>query len=301
MELAPGSRGDEIVGAPRPAKNIVWLASYPKSGNTWLRVFLTNLLGDHREPADINELDVVTIASSRRAFDAAVGLEAGDLTADEAERLRPRVYEAWAAASPEAVQFHKIHDAYGYTASDEPLISVAATRGAVYLVRNPLDVCASYAHHNGVTAAVAAAALCDPGHALSDNPRRLHRQLGQRLSTWGDHVRSWMRAVEIPVHLVRYEDMKARPLETFTAVVRFAGLPHDRAAIQRAIDLSTFERLREQEAAHGFRERSLRAESFFRRGEVGSWREALTDDQVERIVACNGDVMRELGYAIEQV
>jgi aryl sulfotransferase len=66
---------------------IIWLASYPKSGNTWLRVFLTNYLRDGDQPADLNDLDGGPIASARLAFEEAVGVEASDLTQAEIERL----------------------------------------------------------------------------------------------------------------------------------------------------------------------------------------------------------------------
>lgn len=73
-------------------KNIVWLASYPKSGNTWVRVFLTNLLRDSDCPADINQLEMTPIASNRSVFDDVVGMKAADLSYDEVDRLRPEVY-----------------------------------------------------------------------------------------------------------------------------------------------------------------------------------------------------------------
>ena len=44
---------------------IVWLASYPKSGNTWTRAFLTAYLGDEDQAVDINDLEGGPIASSR--------------------------------------------------------------------------------------------------------------------------------------------------------------------------------------------------------------------------------------------
>ncbi len=77
------------------ARRIVWLASYPKSGNTWMRAFLSNYLADGDKPVDINSLDTGgPIASARTIFDEAVGVEASDLTQDEIERYRPRVYRA---------------------------------------------------------------------------------------------------------------------------------------------------------------------------------------------------------------
>ncbi|NOZ51459.1 MAG: sulfotransferase domain-containing protein, partial [Chloroflexi bacterium] len=80
---------------------IIWLASYPKSGNTWMRVFLTNYLRDSDEPAEINNLDGGPIASARDIFDRVIGVESSDLTAEEIDRFRPAVYEQVAAESDE--------------------------------------------------------------------------------------------------------------------------------------------------------------------------------------------------------
>src|ERR1035438_8198169 len=64
---------------------IVWLASYPKSGNTWLRVFLSNFLRPNAVPADINELEFGVGAHDRALFDSALGVESADLTEEEIE------------------------------------------------------------------------------------------------------------------------------------------------------------------------------------------------------------------------
>src|ERR1051325_10793236 len=72
-------------------RRFVWLASYPKSGNTWLRVFLANLIRGGNEPVDINQLDVLS-ASDRSLFDASTGLASSELTRAEIARLRPGVF-----------------------------------------------------------------------------------------------------------------------------------------------------------------------------------------------------------------
>ena len=73
--------------------SIVWLASYPKSGNTWLRAVLTNYLRDDREPASINALVGGPVASDRETFSEIVGLDSSDLTPEEILRHRPLFHE----------------------------------------------------------------------------------------------------------------------------------------------------------------------------------------------------------------
>jgi aryl sulfotransferase len=277
-------------------RRIVWLDSYPKSGNTWMRAFLTNFLLDGDEPADINRLQTGgPIASAREAFDEAVGVEASDLTPEEIERYRPAVYVQMAQQSRETI-YLKIHDAFTYTASGYPLVAKEATRGVLYLIRNPLDVAVSFAHHAESPVERTIAAMGDENYAFVDRPDHLYSQLRQRLLTWSGHVLSWVDEPGLDVHVVRYEDMVACPGETFAGVVRFAGLPEDPARIEKAIAFSSFDVLRQQEQEHGFSEKMPRSESFFRQGRTGSWRDALTGEQAARIIADHNAVMRRFGY-----
>jgi hypothetical protein len=274
---------------------IFWLASYPKSGNTWMQVLLTNYLRRAEQPADINSLDSGPIAGARRVFDDHVGIEASDLTQDEIERYRPMVYEQMSDQATEPL-FLKVHDAFTYTRYGYPLISKAATAGVIYLLRNPLDVAVSYAHHDATSIERMVHKMADPDFALVDSPQTLHNQLRQRLLTWGGHVTSWVDEPGLRLHLVRYEDLQADPIAGFTGVVRFCGLDDDAVRIARAVDFSRFERLQQQEAEHGFAVKTPRAASFFRKGISGSWREALTPELVARLIADHQEAMRRFGY-----
>jgi fructose-specific component phosphotransferase system IIB-like protein len=279
---------------------IVWLASYPKSGNTWLRVFLAHLVDDGSAPLTINTIsrdlyDGIGIASDRHAFDQFSGLDASDLLPDEIETLRPRVYEA-AAAQATRQMFVKVHDANLPTVMGEPLISPAATRAAVYIVRNPLDVAVSLAFHSAVDYDIAIARMADPDFCFSDGAGGLPIQLRQRLSSWSGHAASWLDAAGLACQVMRYEDMVARPFETFSRAVRFLDLPADDARIADALEAARFERLRAEEERVGFVERPSKAERFFREGRVGGWRRHLTEAQARRIVADHGAMMRRLDY-----
>ena len=275
--------------------NIYWLASYPKSGNTWTRILLTNYLRNAGEPADINSLDGGPIASARQVFDDHVGIEASDLTQDEIERYRPFVYEQMSAQATEPL-YLKVHDAFTYTRYGYPLISKTATAGVIYLLRNPLDVAVSFAHHSASTVERTVRKMGEPDFAFVDNPQRLHNQLRQRLLTWSGHVTSWVDEPGLRVLAVRYEDMQADTAAVLTAIARFCGLDDDPARIARAVDFSRFERVRKQEAEQGFGEKMPGVESFFRKGMVGSWREELTPEWVDKLIADHGEVMRRFGY-----
>lgn len=273
---------------------IHWLASYPKSGNTWLRAFICNLRADRESPLGINELDSDRIASDRRWIDETLGFSSADLTWDEIEMLRPAVYR-WFMARP-YTGYHKVHDAWTRASDGTPLFDAGGCSGVVYVLRNPLDLAASFANHRGTDVDEAIALMGDPQAALSDMAHQLRRQTRQRLLTWSGHVRSWLDHSGLRCHVLRYEDMLARPQEVFAAAADFLGLPAEPERVARAVRHSSFAELSGQEAAGGFRERPIVAERFFRRGARGGWREELTPEQVARIVDDHGEVMARFGY-----
>jgi hypothetical protein len=278
---------------------IVWLASYPKSGNTWMRVLLTNYLRDANTPADINALDSVPIASARIWFDEWVGIEASALDDATVERLRPAVYRCMARETPQTL-YMKVHDAWRRTESGEPLFPPDVTDRVIYILRDPLDVAASSAHHFNISVAQATEYLCDPAYFLDRSLGETLDQLRQRLGAWSDHARSWLDESELPVHLVRYEDLRRDPERVFSEVVRCCDLPYDADRVRKAVAFSDFRELQRQEREAGFRERpDVATAPFFRQGTSGAWRRELTPELIAQIVATQGDTMRRFGYLDE--
>lgn len=284
----------------------VWLASYPKSGNTWFRMLAAGLAAGEAE-IDINDPpERGGIASSRGSFEAVTLLESGLLTHEEADGLRPQVYESIAKDSEDAGEdaggadrprLLKVHDAYVTTPLGEPLL--AGARGAILVVRDPRDVAPSLANHRRCSVDEAITFMNDPKAAFAATRRAQALQLRQRLLDWSGHAASWLRQSDVPVHLVRYEDLAAAPVETFAAAMAFAGRPVGRAEAERAVALAAFDRLRAQEEAQGFAEwrRQVDGRRFFRRGRSGGWRDELSAHQARRIEAAHADMMRRMGYA----
>src|SRR5690606_20632419 len=114
--------------------------------------------------------------------------------------------------------------------------------------------------------------------------------------SWSLNVESWTARPSPGLHVVRYEDMLAAPLKTFGGIVAFLRLPPDRRRLERAIRHSSFRVLQEQEKRHGFKERSLKSERFFRAGKAGEGRKRLTPEQVEALAAAHRAQMARFGY-----
>jgi hypothetical protein len=272
--------------------NIVWIASYPKSGNTWMRVFIEHLLSGNEE-IDLNHfVHAGYMASSRRLFDRISGIRASDLTRDEIVALRPDVYRCVSRRSSAPV-FIKAHDAY-----EGGLFPADASLGAIHLVRNPLDVTVSYAYHVSPTPDFDAVIerLCSPRNAITTKSNRLGRQLAVRTGDWSSHVRSWTAEFDFPMITLRYEDLLVDPLASFTRAAQLIDPDADGQRIERAVDRCSFDRLRTFERERGFRERGSKSRAFFRSGRSGTWGEHLSSAQVDRVVSAHRATMRRFGY-----
>lgn len=270
---------------------IVWLASYPKSGNTWLRAFLANYTSGDDEAFDINRLPSFSFADMRaEPYERISGQQASSLTGADFNRLRPQVHRhfAKARAGPVFVKTHSVLALMG----NVPTITPDVTAGAVYVVRNPLDVAVSYAAHNGLSIDTAIDLVCLESFQVPPG----NGQVPQFIGDWSAHVRSWRDVRGLPKVVLRYEDMVAHPATAFESVTAFLKLPRDRRKLKRAIRNSAFSTLAAQEATAGFRERPPPAERFFRSGRSGGWRDALTDEQAARILDHHRPMMTELGY-----
>lgn len=270
-------------------KQIVWLASYPKSGNTWFRSFLTALLKE--KEVDLNQMVSDGIFSGKNYMENILDLNSDYLSRQQIESYQRITFSHLSATSKKRL-FIKVHDAFTYSQVDGlPLIPEKPTQMAVYLLRNPLDVVLSLANHIGKSTEKAMGKyIINPFGSLANE------QFYQPLGTWSMHVESWLEKPAFPVHFMRYEDMKAKPFETFKAAVEAIGMEVTDEQIQGAIEATEFEKLQKKEQEKGFKEKAIPTSNFFFKGQVGRWKEELTPAQIERIRTVNEPMMRYFGY-----
>ena len=270
---------------------LLWLASFPKSGNTWVRALLANYVATGASPVPINRLsgfamsDAALATYERVAGRPLAGATIGDLMPFKAAAHR------MLAGDAKTLVFAKTHSALRRIGGT-PTITPAATAGAIYILRNPLDVTLSYSDHYGLSHAQTVEAMASDSLTTVGRADRAPEYLG----SWSEHVRGWTTAPGLKRLTLRYEDLAADAAEGLRRMLNFLRHPVDEDRIARAVAHSSFETLSSQEALTGFAERSKNQKRFFRAGRSGQWRDVLAPDLVAAIVGAHGQVMADFGY-----
>jgi hypothetical protein len=286
-----------IVTNPRNPQGIVWIASYPKSGNTWMRVYLYHLMrlmnGLPRAENDLHALDKSSTYEARLVglFEEMLGKKLATASRYEVALIRPQVHAAIVQRTG-SISLIKTHAALGQLGK-VPTHNLTVSCGTIYIVRDPRDVAISLAAHNGATIDAAITDMATQSYGTQNSDQAAFEIWG----SWSEHTLSWTDKPHEAVLVVRYEDMLADPVPTFTGVAKHLRQKPTPEQIAEAVALSSFDELRDAEIAAGdFRERSERAERFFREGRAGEWREKLKPEQVRRIEDTHRDMMSKFGY-----
>ncbi len=274
-------------------KSIVWLASYPKSGNTWLRVFLANYIINSDKPVPINDVHKIGIGDSNsKAYQMVMKKQFDPTNPQLCAKVRPAVLQGIVNNKAD-VNLVKTHNENG-AAFGTRLVPPELTRSAIYIMRNPLDMILSYANHYNMTIDAAIEGIARKSNTLRGGGESAFQFLG----TWSNHVIGWTKARKFPVLTLRYEDMLANPDEEFARVIEHLGLPIDLERLDRSVKFSEFKELQKQEDETNFVEKSDTQERFFRSGTSGQWKNELTQEQVDQIIRDHGRVMKKYGYEV---
>ena len=273
-----------------------WIASYPKSGNTWVRMFINAYCSHY--PVNLNTaFQFVSTDLPENVF----AMTCATVLTEENCRLQFYVRPAMLI---NAIQLCRCKEVglkthHGcYDVDGMPLIPPRLTVAALYIVRDPRDIAGSFAEHIGKPVDHAIELMGTDMASLNRDGHLCHM-----LGSWSSHVTSWAvnESTSYPTTVVRYEDMLAEPDKTFRAILHAFGFKEiDEQRFAYALEQSSFAVLRQAEARDGFRELA-NGERFFRHGQAGRWRETLTGAQIERIETDHGAVMRRFEYNPECV
>lgn len=272
----------------------IWLASYPRSGNTWARMALYSLTNDGGE-VDFRELGGFgQMAAGREQIDRILEVDTGLMTPREIEELRPEAY-AMLHGEDRASSLTKVHDAWVRTPSGRPVFDRAFTHATLYLIRDPRDVAVSWARFVNWPVERAVAFMCAHDTKLGA-PGEVGTQLEQPIGSWSNHAASWIDESGLDPLVIRYEDQLADPVAALRAMAAHIGWDAPDDAVARAVESTNFDLLAAKEKREGFTEKLAATERFFHTGKSGGWRDALPPDLAARLEREHGAMMERFGY-----
>ena len=284
---------------------IIWLASYPKSGNTWLRFFIISLLMGKKTKLNLQHLKAIIAYPNVSQFE---NLISNFLNLDE-------VAKNWIVSqqilnSDKSLRFLKTHNIFGkykgYSFTDNE-----NTLGIIHVVRDPRNVITSVKNHFSFKNYEHAKEFLFNENkviTLSDQQRQkyLNKQkhpLPQLIGSWKTNYLSW-KNMKKNYLLVKYEDLVKNKNSEFTKIANFLSnltkINFDEDQIKTAIDLSSFDKLDKMEKEHGFAESTSDKDGnknkFFFLGPKNKWQNILEKNICDDIEKEFKSEMKDLGY-----
>jgi hypothetical protein len=270
--------------------NIIWLASYPKSGNVWLQSFLYNLICDARQAPSAETIGgFCTPESAALHFMTLDSQPLGAWTREETAGRRAAAHKAITELRSDNV-FASTRAAL-VESGGAPTITMEHTAGAIYLVRNPLDVAVSLAAQGDRSIDEAILHL-ETEYESENSDQFAYEYQG----SWSTNVLSWTQQRHAGLHLLRYEDMLSVPEQAFGPLASFLGFDTSPERLARAIRFSSFADLAEEEDKSTFTSSSGGVRRVLRVGKSDQWREVLSADQVRRVVDRHDKQMERFNY-----
>lgn len=242
-----------------PDARDVMLVSYPKSGNTWVRALVSQLIG---------------VRHSLREMDHLVP----DIYACRGRVLRK------AHRFPCCGRMIKSHESFRQD-----------YKRVIYLVRDPRDVCVSYYHYLGGILRT----IDTQSTTLNDFVDLFVSGEPDDFGTWGEHTGSWLSAESTDILLIKYEDLLSDATQRLARICTFLCLEQSDSAISAAVESCSIDKLRSKEQRERSRWQEMRkadiSASFFREGGSGS-RGTLDNRSLDKICSEWNDEMKKFGY-----
>jgi hypothetical protein len=270
--------------------NIIWLASYPRSGNVWLQSFLHNLIVDARQAPSPEKISgFCTPESAALHFTTFDSRPLSAWSRDETAARRAEAHQAITELRSDNV-FASTRAALA-SHGGAATIAMEHTAAAIYLVRNPLDVAVSLAASSDATIDEAIIRLGSE-YETENSDRYAYEYQG----SWSTNVLSWTRQRHAGLHILRYEDMLAVPERALAPLATFLGFDSSPERLDRAIRFSSFADLSLEQEKYTLAGSAGNTPPPLRVGKSDQWRDVLSVDQVRRIVDRHGEQMERFDY-----
>ena len=284
---------------------IIWIASYPKSGNTWIRSLLSSYFFSKDGNFNFKLLKNIEQFSSKNIH--------GDLK--EKINYQTRISRNWIPTQEiinksKKIHFYKTHNAM-CSIDGNNFTDKFNTLAAIYVVRDPRNLVTSLSHHYELNLEASYDFLTNkrkiifPINAKEKGKNNKSPEDFNFLSDWSAHYKSWKNINFCPIKIIKYEDCLLDAKKVFVSTLdflsRFIKFELDKKKIDNSLDSSRFENVSQMEKNEGFHEsatspKTMKKIKFFNLGKKNNWRDLLDKKLIKKIENYYKNEMSELGY-----
>ena len=279
---------------------IIWLASYPKSGNTWLRSLLASYYFSKDGSFDFKLLDNIDQFPSTQFFrdkkdTFSAPEDTSNLWLSEQEKIN----------QDNKIRFLKTHNALCKINSNS-FTNEKNTLAGIYIIRDPRNIVTSIANHYQVDVNKAFDFMKDEKKALIEKVNE--RYLGfVPILSWALHQESWIKCTKFPILTIRYEDLQLETFQTFIKVIKFinklSNLENliNETKAKKSIISCEFEKLKKLENKNGFSEamvdkKTKKKISFFNLGRKNDYKRLLQTNLIDEMSSLYNQQIKKFNY-----
>ena len=277
---------------------IIWLASYPKSGNTWVRYFLASLIYSNQGKSGLDKLGYIMQYPKRDQFEKLVS------NFDDFNQIKQNwINSQIKINSDNKVKIFKTHHIL-CSLGDDNFTDERNTLGAIYIVRDPRNVISSILYHFNLSSTEEALNfIMEEKKFIGNMKNKINYPLYTLIGSWKSNYNSW-KNIGKNFLLVKYEDLILSPNTEFRNIANYIsniiGIKFSEEQIKNSIEESSFKNLRNIEDKNVFIESiedpENKKKKFFNLGPNNNWKKNLEKKFIDRIEKSFNDEMKELGY-----
>ena len=292
-------------------KHIFWISSYPKSGNTLVRAILTGLFFSNDGKVEFEDMRHIGLFETTRRLNFIKSINEKDFYNLGDLKVLSKYWQ-----KIQVSQELKIVKGFGFLKTHSCLVSIKnnlftskdISKGYIYIIRDPRDLCISWAKHSNYSIDQSIDFLCNSLSVLKWVNKSKYSMMPnnifplQFVSSWKEHIKSWTENdLGVPKLVIKYEDLIENKEIIIKKIIKFfyenfnTKINNLDSRLKNILETTSFDYMKKAEIKSGFDE-AMPWNSFFQEGKKEQWKDLLKKTQRSKIENNFREYMNKFGY-----